>query len=225
MSELVPQLLSIGGRSLEREEDSLRTEAERKGRRGGILTIDEICFVQYVFGRAILPEFDSRLEFTRDGRRVGELRVTFERKRYVFILEHWKDEPLFPLQDHVDRLARQKGEAFLVVFSANPHAETESRLRAVEGLQGVGPRFGIHRFRAQTEQGEDHEFWVGAWPVARMRSASSPQRGRLPTPAALRGTSARGPGQETGRGGRRRDRARLRSSPSRAMAWRFSAAS
>ncbi len=174
MSELVPQLLSIGGRSLEREEDWLRTEAERKGGRGGILTIDEICFVQYVFGRAILPQFDSRLEFTRDGRRVGELRVTFERKRYVFILEHWKDEPLLPLQDHVDRLARQKAEAFLMVLSANPYAETESRLRAVEGLRGVGPRAGVHRFRTQTEQGEDHEFWVGAWPVARIRSANSP---------------------------------------------------
>ena len=120
MSQLVSQLLSIGGRSLEREEDWLRSDAERKGQHGGILTIDEICFCQYVFVRAILPEFDSTLEFTREGRRVAELGVKYERKHYFFILDHWKDEPVLPLQDHVDRLARQKPETYLLVFSANP---------------------------------------------------------------------------------------------------------
>jgi hypothetical protein len=170
MSELLPQLLSIGGRSLEREERWLRTEAERKGRRGGLLAIDVICFPQYVFGRAILPEFDSRLQFTREGRRVGELRVAFERRRYLFVLEHWKDEPLLFLQDHVDRLAREKAEAYLLVLSANLYGETEGRLRAVDALPGLGPRAGVHRFSAQTDQGEDHEFWAAAWPVPKRQA-------------------------------------------------------
>ncbi len=166
MSQLVSKLLSVGGRSLEREEDWLRSDAERRGRQGGILTIDEICFCQYVFGRAILPEFDSTLEFTRDGRRVGELSVKFERRRYFFILDHWKDEPLLPLQDHVERLAGQKAEAYLLVFSANPYGETDQRTRLVDGLRGVEPRAGIHRFGARIESGEDYEFWVGAWRAA-----------------------------------------------------------
>ena len=167
MSQLVPQLLSLGGLSLEREEEYLRSDAERRGGRGGILTIDEICFCQYVFGRVIPPEFDATLEFTREGRRVGEIRVKFERKPYFFILDHWKDEPLPPLQDHVERLAGQKAEACLLVFSANPYGETEERTRLVDGLPGVGPRAGIHRFGAETENGEIREFWVGAWPVPR----------------------------------------------------------
>jgi hypothetical protein len=169
MSQLVSQLLSIGGRSLEREEDWLRSDAARKGQHGGVITIDDICFCQYVFVRAILPEYRSTLEFTREGRRVAELAVAYERKHHFFILDHWKDEPVLPLQDHVDRLARQKPEAYLLVFSANPYGETEGKMRLVDGLAGVGERVAVHRFPAQTEKGEDTEFWVGAWRVPRQR--------------------------------------------------------
>ncbi len=170
MTQLVSQLLSIGGRSLEQEEDWLRSDAARKGQHGGILTIDQICFCQYVFARAVLPKFHSTLEFTRDGRRVGELSVRHERKHYFFILDHWKDEPLLPLQDHVDRLAEHKAEAYLLVFSGNPYGETEGKTRLVDGLPGVEPRASIHRFAAQTDKGEDHEFWVGAWRVPKRRT-------------------------------------------------------
>ena len=57
----------------------------------------------------------------------GNSSVKFERRRYFFILDHWKDEPLLPLQDHVERLAGQKAEAYLLVFSANPYGETERK--------------------------------------------------------------------------------------------------
>jgi hypothetical protein len=170
MSQLVSELLSIGGRSLEEEERWLRSDARRRGGHGGLLTIDRICFCQYVFGRAILPKYKSTFEFTLDGRRVGELGVKFERKHYFFILDHWKDEPLAPLQDDVDRLAKQKAEAYLMVFAANPHGETEDRLRLVDALAGIGPRAGVHRFGAQTENGENYEFWVGGWRVPKGRT-------------------------------------------------------
>ena len=173
MSELLSELLSTGGRSLEQEEVWLRSEARYKGGRGGILAIDEICFCPYVFGRAIPPKFDAKLRFTLDGRRVGELAVTLGRKRFALILDHWKDEPRAALQEDVDRLAKQKAEAFLLVLSANPCGQTESRMDLIDALPGVGPRTSVYRFSAETGQGEEYEFWVGAWPVARKRSGET----------------------------------------------------
>lgn len=172
MTQFVSEILSIGGESLEREERFLRELSKRKGETGGLLRVDLICFPQYVFGRVVKPKFRATLEFTLEGRRVGELAVKIKRNAYFFIMDYWKDEPLAPLQDDVDRLAQQKKvEAYLLVFAANPFGETEGRMSLIDGLSGVEPRTGVYRFGAQTEKGEDHEFWVGAWRVARGGSA------------------------------------------------------
>ncbi len=132
--QFVSKILEIGCRSLEREERSLRADAERRGQAGGLLTIDLVCFCQYVFIRAVLPEYKSSHEFTREGRRVGQLAIKYERKNYFLVLDHWKEEPVDVLQDGVDRLARQKSEAYLLVLSANRYGESEGRQRLVEGL-------------------------------------------------------------------------------------------
>ncbi len=165
MFQLVSEIISIGGRSLEKEEQFLRSVQECKGKVGGILGVNLICFPQYVFGRAILPKYHSKLEFTLDGRRVGELNVKVQKRKYFFIMDYWREEPLAPLQGDVGRLAKQKANAFLLVFSANPYGETEGKLRLVDGLPGVERTASVHRFGAQTEKGEDYEFWVGAWRV------------------------------------------------------------
>ena len=166
MPRIVSELISIGGRSLEDEEQFQRSVLERQGAVGGILGVNLTCFPQYVFSRAILPKYHSKLEFTLDGRRVGELEVKFQRKKYFFILDYWKEEPLAPLQEDVDRLSKQKAEAYLLVFSANPYGETEGRLRLIDGLSGVERTANVHRFGAKTDEGEDSEFWVGGWKVA-----------------------------------------------------------
>ncbi len=171
MSQLVSEILSIGGQSLEQEEQFLRWFSERKGEVGGLLRVDLICFPQYVFGRAIVPTYSSTLKFTLEGRRVGELKVKYHRNEYFFIMDYWADESLAPLQDDADRLATQKAEAYLLVFSANPYGETEGRLRLIDGLSGVEPRTSLYRLGAQTEKGETYEFWVGAWRVPPRRSA------------------------------------------------------
>ena len=103
---------------------------------------------------------------------MGELSVKIKRDAYFFIMDYWKDEPLAPLQDDVDRLAQQKTvEAYLLVFAANPYGETEGRMSLIDGLSGVEPRTSVYRFGAQTEKGENYEFWVGAWRVPRKGSA------------------------------------------------------
>jgi hypothetical protein len=166
MSQLLTDIIAIGCRSLEQEEQSLRRETERKGQAGGLIAIDLICFCPYVFLRAVLPKYDAKHEFTREGRRVGELAVKFERKSYYLILDHWKDEPVDVLQAAVDRLAlRRKAEACLIVLSANQYGETEGRQRLVDGLKGVAEKTNEHRFPTRAANGEELEFCVAAWRV------------------------------------------------------------
>ena len=165
MSELVSEIVATGGRSVEEEEQWQRSVQEGKGEAGGILGVNQICFHQYVFIRGILEKYRAKHAFTREGRRVGELTVKIQKKRHFFILDFWKDEPLKPLQEEVDRLSKQKAEAYLIVLSANPYGETESKLRLIDGLAGLEPRAGIYRFGARTDEGGDVEFWVGGWKI------------------------------------------------------------
>lgn len=173
MSQLLSDIMAIGGRSLEQEEQFLRRQTERKGQAGGLLAVDLICFCPYVFLRAVLPKYNSKHEFTREGRRVAELAVKFERKNYSLVLDHWKDEPVDVLHGAVDRLTGKKAEAYLIVFSANRKAETEERQRLVEGLEGVGEKAAEHRFPALDASGEELEFWVAAWRAPRRPGAET----------------------------------------------------
>ncbi len=165
MSELISEFIATGGRSLEEEEQWQRSVQESKGEAGGILGVNQICFHPYVFIRGILEKYRAKHAFTLEGRRVGELTVKFQKKSYFFILDFWKDEPLAPLQEEVDRLSREKAETYLIVLSANPYGETESKLSLIDGLTGVEPRASVYRFGAKTDEGEDFEFWVGGWKV------------------------------------------------------------
>lgn len=168
MSQLLSDIVAIGGRSLEQEEQSLRKQSERKGETGGLLTVDLICFRPYVFLRAILPRYNAQHAFTRDGRRVGELTVRFERRNYFFVLDHWNDEPVEVLEVALDRLSGRKGESYLIVSSANRFGATEERQRLVAALDGVAAEvMGEYRFPAATANGEELEFWVAAWRAAR----------------------------------------------------------
>ena len=174
MSRLLSDIFALGCASLEREEQFLRGQAERDGQVGGLLAVDDICFCQYVFIRAVLPKFHATHAFTREGRRVGELVVKHDRKQHCFlVLDHWKDEPADVLEAAVDRLAGQKAEAYLVVISANRFGETEERQRLVEGLGGVGEKAAERRFPARTASGEENELWVAAWRVPRRTGAEA----------------------------------------------------
>jgi hypothetical protein len=166
MSQLISEVIATGGRSLEEEEQWQRSLQERKGETGGILGVDLICFHQSVFIRGILEKYRAQHAFTLEGRRVGELRMKFQKKEYVFILDFWKDEAPAALQEEAERLAKQKAEAaYLIVLSANPYGETESRLDLIDRLTGVEPRASVYRFGARTDDGEDFEFWAGGWKV------------------------------------------------------------
>ncbi|HZZ60621.1 MAG TPA: hypothetical protein VFE63_05535 [Roseiarcus sp.] len=165
MSQLISEIIATGGRALEEEEQWQRSVQEGKGEAGGILGVNVICFHPYVFIRAILTNYRAKHAFTVEGRRVGELKVKIQKKQYFFIVDFWKDEPLAPLQESVERLAKQKAEACLIVLSANRYGETESRLRLIDGLAGLESREGVYRFGAKTDEGEDVEFWVGGWKV------------------------------------------------------------
>jgi hypothetical protein len=167
MSRFVSEIISIGGRELEKEDQFQQSFFERRGEVGGVLRINMACWPQYVFGRAILPNYDANLEFDNNERCFAELRVKFERKNYFFILEYWKEgESLTPLTESVDRLAKNSARAYLLVFSANPSGQTEEHLRLIDGLSGVGERISMHRFRTKNTAGEDREFWIGGWHVA-----------------------------------------------------------
>jgi hypothetical protein len=177
MSEFISDFIATGGRSLEEEEQWQRSLQERKGEAGGILGVDQICYHAYLFIRGILGKYRAKHAFTLERRRVGELTVKFQRKEYFFILDFWKEEPLAPLQQEVNRLATQKAEAYLIVLSANPQGETESRLHLIDELAGVEPRASVYRFGAQTDEGEDFEFWVGGWRVEKKHQASTEHAG------------------------------------------------
>ena len=107
MAELIPEFIATGGRSLEEEEQWQRSVLKSKGEAGGILGVNQICFHPYLFIRGILGKYRAKHAFTLEGRRVGELTVKLQKKQYFFILDFWKDEPLAPLQEEVDRLSRQ----------------------------------------------------------------------------------------------------------------------
>lgn len=178
MSQLISEIIATGGRELEEEEQWQRSVQAGKGEAGGILGVNVICFHPWVFIRAILPNYRAKHSFTLEGRRVGELKVKIQKKEYFFIVDFWKDDPLAPLQEEVERLAKQKAEACLIVLSANPYGETEGRLRLIDGLNGVEPIEGVYRFGAKTDEGVDVEFWVGGWRVEK-----KPQGATEPTAA------------------------------------------
>jgi hypothetical protein len=170
MSRFVSEIISIGGQELEREDEFQQWFFGRRGEAGGVLRINLACWPQYVFGRAILPKYDAKLEFDNNERCFAELRVKFERKNYFFTLEYWKEgESLTPLTESVDRLAKNSARAYLLVFSANPSGQTEEHLRLIDGLSGVGDRASAHRFRTKNDKGEDYEFWIGGWHVVSSR--------------------------------------------------------
>ena len=167
MSQLLSDIVAIGCGSLEQEEQFLRRETERKGQAGGLIAINLIGYCPYVFLRAVLPKYNAKHAFDREGRRVAELAVKFRRKNHLLILDHWKDEPADVLEAAVDRLAREKAEAYLIVLSANRQGETDRRQRLVEGLEGVAEKTAEHRFPTLSASGEQLEFWVAAWRVPR----------------------------------------------------------
>jgi hypothetical protein len=170
MSQFISEIFSIGGRSLEKDDEFHEWYSQQRGEVGGLLTVNRPCFYPYVFGRALLPIYDCDLQFDNTERCFGELKVKHERKNYFFIMETWKEgEPLTPLTESVARLARSSARAYLLVFSASPPSQTEAHLRLVDGLPGVASRTGAHRFHTRNEKGEEFEFWVGAWQVGSKR--------------------------------------------------------
>jgi hypothetical protein len=178
MYELIAELIATGGRALEEEEQWQRSLQESKGEAGGILGVDLLCYHQTVFIREIYKKYRAKHAFTLEGRRVGELTVKVQKKKqYFLILDFWKDEPLAPLQEEVDRLSMQKAEAYLIVLSANPYGETESKLSLIDRLAGVESRASVYRFGAKTDEGEDFEFWVGGWRVEKKHQASTEDEG------------------------------------------------
>lgn len=167
MSDLLAEIIAIGGAELEREDEFEQWFFGNKGESGGVLRIDMPCWRQYVFGRVLLAKYHPELRFFNEDRCFGELKIKFQRKKYFFILENWtQDEPLKALTESVDRLAKYSGKAFLLVFSANPFGHTEDHLARIDGLPGVESRGSVHRFRTKNEQGEDYEYWIGGWSVA-----------------------------------------------------------
>jgi hypothetical protein len=181
MSDFVSELIAIGGRSLEQDEEYLKSVFARKGEVGGLLRVNVdvvICYYQIVFARVILPKYRAKLQFRYEGRREGELAIKRGRNRYFLVLDHWREDTTAPIQKNVDDLAtrNEKDEACLVVFSANADGETEERLALIDGLPGIGDRAGAHRIRTRNEKGEDCEFWIVGWHVPR-RPSDGPQEG------------------------------------------------
>ena len=168
MSEIVSEIISTGGRSLEKEDEFERWYSTRKGEAGGVLAVKQACYFQYVFGRAILPKYKAELEFHNEERCFANLRVKLDRKKkLLFMMESWRDgESLTPLTESVEALAKHPAGAHLLVFSANLPGQTEDRLGLVDGLSGVGSRTHVHRFLTKSVEGEDREFWIGCWQVA-----------------------------------------------------------
>jgi hypothetical protein len=177
MSQLISEIISTGGRELEREDEFQQWFFGSRGEAGGVLRIKLPCWRQYVFGRAILPKYHADLQFHNNERCFAELEVKFERKKYLFVMEKWQEgEPQAPLTEAVDRLAKSSADATLLVFSANPFGQTEEFLRRIDGLPGVEGRSGVHRFPTKNDKDEDYEFWVGGWRVASRRSAATGRR-------------------------------------------------
>jgi hypothetical protein len=168
MSEIVSEIISTGGRSLEKEDEFELWYSARKGGAGGILAVKQACYFQYVFGRAILPKYKAELKFHNEERCFAELKVKVDRKKkLLFMMESWRDgESLAPLTENVEALAKHPAGAYLLVFSANPPGQTEGRLGLIDGLSGVGNRTDVHRFLTKSTQGEDREFWIGCWQAA-----------------------------------------------------------
>ncbi len=172
MPQFVSQLISIGGQSLEKEDQFLQSVSERKGEVGGVLRVRWDCYYQYVFGRAIITQYDSELRFNNDDRCFAELRVQLKREVYFFVMEHWKEgEPLTRLKQQVEQLAKYSNGAYLLVFSANPCGQTEGNVHLVDGLAGAENRASVHCFRTKDAKGDDYEFWIGGWRVPGKRSA------------------------------------------------------
>ena len=164
MSQFASELISIGGRELEKEDQFQRSLSVRRGEVGEVLRIDLACWHQYVFGRAILPKYDAKLKFYNDDRCYAELEVKLERKNYNFIMEYWEEgESVTSLTESIDKLADYSTRAYLLVFSANPSGRTEGQLRLIDGLSGLENRTSVHWFRTKNEKGEDYEFWIGGW--------------------------------------------------------------
>ena len=167
MSQFVSEIIAIGGRELEREEEFQQWFFRRRGEVGGVLRINLPCWRQYVFGRAILPKYKAKLQFYNNEHCFAELTVKFERKNYLFIMEKWQEgEPLTALTESIGKLAKHSPEAYLLVFSASPIGQTERHLDLIDGLPGLRNRTSLHRFRTKNEKGEDYEFWIGGWHAA-----------------------------------------------------------
>ena len=174
MSQLVSEIITTGGRELEKENEFQQWFFGRRGEAGGMLRIKLPCWHQYVFGRAILPKHYADLRFYNNERCFAELEVKFERKKYLFVMETCQEgESLAPLTEAVDRLAKSSADVTLLVFSANPFGQTEEFLSRIDGLSGVEGRSGVHRFRTKNDKDEDYEFWVGGWRVASRQSAAT----------------------------------------------------
>jgi hypothetical protein len=167
MSQFVSEIISIGGRELEKEDEFQQWFFGRRGEVGGVLRINLPCWRQYVFGRALLPKYDAKLRFYNEERCFAKLTVKFERKKYFFIMEKWQEgEPLTALTESIGKLAKYSSGAYLLVFSASPIGQTEGHLYRIDRLSGLENRTNVHRFRTKNEKGEDYEFWVGGWQVA-----------------------------------------------------------
>ena len=167
MSQLVSEIISLGGQELEREDAFQQWFFGRRGEAGGVLRINLAGWRQYVFGRAILPKYKAELRFYNNDRCHAELRIKFKRKNIFFIMEKWEDgEPLTPFAESISRLAEDSADAYLLVFSASPLGQTEAHLHRIDGLSGIESRTSLHRFRTKNEKGEDYEFWIGGWRVA-----------------------------------------------------------
>ncbi len=126
MSDRSPldEVVKLGGLALQAEDCLVRAAVQHRGKRGGLVWMQNERYHQFLVWRAILPVWHTVLE--RD--KSCDLIVECEGEKYFFEMKNWRgntgNDQIGAMQHDIKRLqARSNG--YLLITSMNPISQTD----------------------------------------------------------------------------------------------------
>ncbi len=176
---VLEKVVKLGGLGLQAEDCLIRQAVGARGEYGGFskLRLSE-RWHQVIIWRAILTVFDARLE---EDKRTDLTVYDANLDKHHFELKHWTDQSqrgtgqIKGMQTAIDTKLKNKSNGYLLVTSINPRLETDKNFTFLEqnldGLRWDARK--CHRFMTETREGDETEFWIAAWPAAKIPAADT----------------------------------------------------
>lgn len=166
MRSAFQDVVELGGLALQAEDCLIRSALRARNEHGGLATMENERYHQFIIWRAILGLWDAVLEREEN----TDIIVNRDGEKYYFELKNWRGKTGIPqlaaIRKDIIRLQpRQNG--YMLITSVNPPDMTVDNLKFLEqkvaGLNVKDRK--EYTFLTVGRNNLELEFWIAGWPV------------------------------------------------------------